>query len=319
MQDALSSGIYDRLINDNEKRLVHLYVDGVACEERIGLDVSRLPHQFVGLCLHNPESQFISEDDVLHVERDLDRECEDITKVHYAKEVNDKDFTSLVPVALVPTCKKDHKVGESTQTVKEITQTIYDAYHKLNMHNTIGPLSINSDGAGQFRKGMGQILGARIPSDIGEICLEGCPLFNIVGGEFGMTISCDIDHLGKRFRARVKTACGVLVGVVALTRTDLAQLLAYSLVITNVSAAERLFDPEDNMDVSKMVQCLDAIGRLADVPWLNFPPVWRNATGNCTIYYGMKIIGSVTSAMCAMITGCEGRADEEGDHISGSE
>ena len=104
-----------------------------------------------------------------------------------------------------------------------------------------------------------------------------------------------------------------------LTRTDLAQLLAYSGVVQHAAEAERLFDPEDNMDVSEMVQCLDAIGRLTDTPWLNFPAAWRTSVGNRTIYYEMRILGSVARAMCAMIIGHEGRADEEGTHLSVSE
>ena len=82
-KDALSSGIFDQLMNDDKKRLVHLCVDGVACEERIGLDVSRLPHQFVGLCLHNRESQFITMEDAECVLRDLDREGTDMSKTHF--------------------------------------------------------------------------------------------------------------------------------------------------------------------------------------------------------------------------------------------
>ena len=88
----------------------------------------------------------------------------------------------------------------------------------MDLHNKIGPLTTgNSDGAPPFHKGMNQVLDRNISMNVRVIYLEGCPLFNVAGSEFGMTIACNLDHLGKRFRARVKTACGITVGVVTLT------------------------------------------------------------------------------------------------------
>ena len=50
--DVISSGIFDCLIEDDNKRLVAMLVDGIAVEERANLDVSQLPHQITGLCHH---------------------------------------------------------------------------------------------------------------------------------------------------------------------------------------------------------------------------------------------------------------------------
>ena len=199
-------------------------------------------------------------------------------------------------------------------------QLIYDKYHDIGLHEKIGPLSTaNSDGASQFRKGMGQVLDQQLPLNIKVKYASKCSLFNVVGGELGMTIACDLDHLGKRFRARIKTAIGINVGKVTFAKTDLAQLLACSGLVTDSSKVERLFNPEDLMDVSEMVQCLDVIGKLGEVPLLNFPRVWRLAPGNRQVYDEVRILGSVTRAMCALIIGHEGSAAEEGEHLSVSD
>ena len=326
MDNLVSSGIIDIIMNDDGLRLTGVLVDGVATEECIDVDQSQLPNQFVGLCLHLKESQFVSMADAERIERELDREGTDMSKVHFAKEMevyclclNDDKFTFLLPVALIPTCKKDYEAGESTHTVKEVMGIIYKKYHELGLHKTLGPLATgNSDGASPFRKGMGQLLNSLIPTDIRRTYSK-CKLFNVVGGEFGMTIACDLDHLGKRFRARVKTAIGIMIGIVPLNKTDLAQLLAHANIVRDASQAERLFDPEDNMDVKEMVECLDAIASLANSPWITFPDSFRSTAGNCTIYNEMRIFGSVARAMCAMIIGHEGQADEEGNHLSVSE
>ena len=95
----------------------------------------------------------------------------------------------------------------------------------MQLHEKLGPLSTGtSDGAGHFRKGLGQLLSQDLPVSIHNI-FKSLPLFNCTGGLLGMTISCDLDHLGKRFRARNKTAKGILVGRITFTKTELAFLL----------------------------------------------------------------------------------------------
>ena len=70
------------------------------------------------------------------------------------------------------------------------------------------------------------------------------------------------------------------------------------------------------MDISEMVQCLDVIGKLGEVPLLNFPRVWRLAPGNRQVYDEVRILGSVTRAMCALIICHKGSAAGEGKHVS---
>ena len=86
---------------------------------------------------------------------------------------------------------------------------------------------------------MGQLLNSLIPSDI-QRTYSGCKLFNFVGGEFGMANTCDLDHIGKQFRARVKTAIGIMIRNVPLNKIDLAQLLAHTNIVNDDSQAEPL-------------------------------------------------------------------------------
>ena len=95
-----------------------------------------------------------------------------------------------------------------------------------------------------------------------------------------MTIGCDLDHLGKRFRARIKTAKGILIGRITFTKTELAFLLGACQVLTDAKEAERLFDPEDQMDVAEMVKCLDVVAKLSEVHEQRFPQAWRSSAGN---------------------------------------
>ena len=197
-------------------------------------------------------------------------------------------------------------------TVKEVMGIIYNKYREFGLHNSLGTLATgNPDGASPFCKGMGQLFNSLIPTDIRRTYYA-CKFFNVVGGEFGMIIACDLSHLGKHFHARVKTAIGIMVGIVPPNK----KLLAHTNIVHDASQVERLYAPEDSMDVKEMVECLDAIAELKNIPWLTFPDTWRSSADNRTIYDEMKILGSVAQAMCTMIIGYEGNADEEGDNLS---
>ena len=117
----------------------------------------------------------------------------------------------------------------------------------------------------------------------------------------------------------MKTAIGIMIGNIPLNKTDLTQLLAHANIVDDALQAERLSDPENDMDVKEMVECLVAIATLDNSPWLNFPDTWRSTAGNRTIYNEMRNLGLVARATCAMIIGHEGKVDEEGDHLSVSE
>ena len=79
-----------------------------------------------------------------------------------------------------------------------------------------------------------------------------------------MTASCDPDHLGKRFRARVKTAMGIRIGDYTFTKTDLTLLLQKASLVQSPEEAHRLFHPDDLMDVQEMVLCLNAVSPIQD-------------------------------------------------------
>ena len=102
MEDVISSGIFDKMLNDGNKRAVAMLVDGIAVEERANLDVSQLPHQITGLCHHAKTTNFVNFQDIQQIEIDLDRIGNDPSKIHFAKEtevyylgVNDKNIHSL--------------------------------------------------------------------------------------------------------------------------------------------------------------------------------------------------------------------------------
>ena len=136
----------------------------------------------------------------------------------YCLGVNDRNFTFLVPVAVVPTCKKDYQPNKSTHTVRDVAMVIYNKYHELGLHEKLGPLATaNSDGAAQFRKGMGQLLGTHIPRELQDT-FNTLSFFNTVGGDNGMTIACDLDHLGKRVHARICTTAGLKIGAITFTK-----------------------------------------------------------------------------------------------------
>lgn len=309
--------------------LTHLLVDGVAVEERLNVDNSQIPHQITGLCRHCMDTNFITFEDAIKIQTDLDRESTDAKKIHLAQEMevfciglNDRNITSLFPVAAIPSCKKDAIIGESTNTVQQVFTTIVNKYHQMQLHKTLGPMSTaDSDGAGQFRKGIGNVLNKDLPANVRSVYItpDGkalCPLLNLVGGPEGTTPACDIDHLGKRFRARVKTLTGIRIGVFTFTKVDMAALLQRALLVDTADEAERLFNPEDQMDVLEMVKCLYAIGRFASCPLINFPPDWRSIDCNRTTHRELRLLGHVSKSMCTMIIGHEGNIDEEGDHLS---
>ena len=228
-------------------------------------------------------------------------------------------LTCIFPVALVPTCKKDHELGESTHTVAVVAKVIFEKYHSMGLHKKIGPLSTaNSDGASQFRKGMGTVLSQDLPRKVRDV-YKNCLLFNTVGSPWGIVIACDLDHLRKRTRERIKTALGIKVSSFTFTKADLAKYMAMSSILSDDAEAERLFNPEDAMDVCEMVKCLDVVGRLSDVPFISFPKEWQQSTGNRVVYQELRLLGHVMRLMCTLIIGHEGYASDDGKNLSVSE
>ena len=130
------------------------------------------------------------------------------------------------------------------------------------------------------------------------------PLFNLVGGEYGVTASCDNDHLGKRFRARIKSQVGISIGTVTFSKTDLTDVLQKTSIVNSAAEAKRLFDPEDLMDVLETVKCLYSVGRLSNVAWTEFPANWRSDPTNQQMFRELRVLGRVSMTMCASIVRC---------------
>ena len=131
--------------------------------------------------------------------------------------LNHGTSTGLIPVCLSPTCMKDDVTDESTSTLREIYQTIENKYIRMGLH-TKWPLSmVNSNGAEQFKKGIGQVLNKDLPKDVCNVYISStdqkqlCPLFNLVQSKEDAVPAFDLDHLGKRFRAKIKSSLGITV------------------------------------------------------------------------------------------------------------
>ena len=188
--------------------------------------------------------------------------------------LNDKKTIFLVPVALIPTCKKDYQIEQSTTTITTIGKIIIDKYYKTKLCEKIGLLSsCISDGASHFRKGMGKALSEDLTSQIRDVYKD-CKLFNKVGGQDGTTNQCDPNHLGKRSRAKINSQGWIKVANITFTKTNFVQYLALVDILSDAGDASRLFDNEDNMDVAEIVKCLDAIGQLTELDILQFPASW---------------------------------------------
>ena len=105
-----------------EKTLVVLMVNCVAVEESIDVDMSQVPHQWTGLCRHCINVNFNTYDDAVRLVENLNSDNVDSSKVHVAAEAFSiglihKTCTTIVPIAVSPTCKKDEFIGQSTHTV----------------------------------------------------------------------------------------------------------------------------------------------------------------------------------------------------------
>ena len=119
-----------------------------------------------------------------------------------------------------------------------------------------------------------------------------------------MMMAYDLDHIGKRFRVRIKTEGNIWIFDVQFTKIDLVQLMGNSRQFAEVDI-DSLFNPKDLMDVGEMVKCLDAIKKLGSVPFRTFLQQWRNEPGNHSVHKEMLILGAVAGSMRAIIVGDE--------------
>lgn len=177
---AIEKNMNDYFSNDKflaflpkEKCAVSLLIDGVNVDEKVGLDEDQYPHQVTGLCRHCTDTTFADYDDALRIQCRLDS-----SDFHLAKEAeifciaiafNHPIFTSLIPVAISPTCKKDDVIGDSTNTVKAMLNTIQNKWHSYEISQRYIMTTFNSDGAGQFRKAVGKVLNQDLPIEVRNV------------------------------------------------------------------------------------------------------------------------------------------------------
>jgi hypothetical protein len=321
VQDTFASEEFKSFL-PSERCIAVLMVDGVAVEERLDVDMSQIPHQWTGLCRHCRNCDFNTYDDAIHLLEKLNSSNVD-DQVHLAVEAEvfciglvHKTCTTIIPVAVSPTCKKDDHVQESTDTVHFLLDSIEKAWRDCNLHESVGPLAtIVSDGAAHFRKAAGKLLNDDLPKYIWIVYENSCDLFNLTGSCFGTTMAVDLDHLGKRFRERVKSNKGIAIGNFVFTK-DLLQSYLCMAGVVNSNVAMQLLNPEDSMDVDEMVRCLQALGALRNMEYAMMPQGFRNTFGSESEFKAMKLFGNLSRTMCNLIIGHEGGIEEEKDHMS---
>ena len=295
----------------------------MAIDEGLNLDDSQLPHQITGGCRHCLDTTFDTFEDARTFEEKLTKGDYYLAREAevFAIGLNHPTFTSLIPICISPTSKADNVVGESTNTVLEIVSTIRAKWHSYEISKRLIMSTYNSDSAGQFRKGIGQLLTKDLPKAIRDVYVSAkgnrrCPLLNLVGGGDGSTPSCDNDHLGKRFRSRIKCPMGIMIASVPFTKSDLTTILQQAGIVSSADQAHCLFFSDDLMDVVETVQCLHAVGCLSNIALSDFPNAWRSIHENHQKLKEMRILGLVSKLMCASIVGHLGDVAEEGNHLS---
>ena len=263
MERLIFNAEFQASCTPTKKTFVILMEDGIAIDEKFRVDFSVVPNQIVGGCRHCVDCTYNSAEDAEHYVAETRK-----GKYHLAKEVDvvsigfvNKDHTAIWPLYLSPTCKKDNFLEESTGATKFLIEYVYDKYiTDPRGQATIGPLgTVVSDGAPQFRKGMGKAVNMELPPLI-RVCFAGCQLFNLTGGLHGCTVSCDLDHIGKRTRARAKNVTiGIRGRYHKFRGSDFASFLVY-FAICGQATATKMMNPPDGMDVELMARTLQALG-----------------------------------------------------------
>ena len=86
--------------------------------------------------------------------------------------------------------------------------------------------------------------------------------------------------------------------------------------MVSVDKVDKLFNPEDLMDVLETVKFPHTVGRLINIPMFNFSSVWRSKRSNQPIYHGLRLFGLVLKLMCTLIVGHARDLEDKSDHLS---
>lgn len=171
MDNLFGNPEFTRFLPSDGKWMATLIIDGVALDEKFNLDDSQIPHQITGGCRHCIDTTFNTFEDAQRFQEGLESGIHHraIEMEVFAIGFNHPTFTSLIPVCLSRTCKTDDIVGESTDTIYEIVSTIERKWHSFAITNQFKMSTYNSDGAPQFRKGVGKVLSKDLPPKIRSI------------------------------------------------------------------------------------------------------------------------------------------------------
>ena len=139
-----------------------------------------MPYCFTGLCRCCRDPTFQTFDDAVEIQQQL----EDGT-VHLAKEVDvialgliHERASTLIPVCLSPTCKKDAFIGESTDTYKYLISAVHEDYHHFGLDQLLGPYCSSAcNGDSAFCKAAGLVFSDMLPHFIVRL-IQNCSFFN---------------------------------------------------------------------------------------------------------------------------------------------
>ena len=336
-EQTIRENIWEALFSESaqkwrpkEKVMVIIMFDGVAVEPRLSLDATQLPNQVSGLCRHCCNATFATYGDFTSLVENFNADESSSSKIHAASEaevfaigfIGDAGHTSIIPVAVSPTCKKDAILNESTHSIQWILDVIIKIYKEYDGPKKIGPImTLVSDGAAHFSLASGGLLDGILPSYICEVYSD-CKLFNLAGGADGCTRGADLDHLGKRSRERIKSGKGVSFGMFTFEKHALTIYGCFAGIFQSENEAETILNPKDAMDVVIMVLGLQAVARFSRIPWNLYKEVFRNDASNFEIFRELRLLGHIFHCMAVLIIGHEGAYkdnDPKEPHLSLSE
>ena len=276
---------------------------------------------FTGLCKHCNDPSFNSMDDAIRIEDGLNR-----GSFHLAKEadvicigLNHKRCNSLIPVCVSPTYKKDKVMNETTDTIHALLKAVMEEFYHFGYEEVFGPLSsLTSYGAPDFCQSACQLIQYHIPSDITDY-FQDAIFSNTVSSVHGTSMGCDLDHLGKYSRERAKGMLGVTMGHCKFNRIKLATWFWTIGVVKSAGDTVHLLNPDNSMDVQKMVRYLQGVAAAGKCPHKSLPEALQNSPGYWDNFRSICLYGELAGSLAVMIVGHSVGPDNDGAHRSVTE
>ena len=167
-------------------------------------------------------------------------------------------------------------------------------------------------------KGAGKLATNMLPPKIYAVHKD-CAFFNHVGGRSGMTMNCDLDHLGKRNRARGKIMTGSAVGNYCFDEVQLSKWSGYLQVVDSASKVEKLLNHDGNIYVYQMVCYIKAVKKNGTKLFDELTNRFRIRADVDDKYRALKLYGELKGCLTVLIVRHHGEIDKEGTHMSVTE